>query len=45
MFLDWKTQFSKTVSYPKLIYLFNEIPIKIPLGNLLGGRGADSEMF
>lgn len=46
IFLNWKTQFyKKKKSYPKLIYLFSEMLIKISLGNLLEGRGADYEMF
>lgn len=30
-FTDWKTQYSKDVTSPKLIYSFSAIPIKIPV--------------
>lgn len=36
--LENSGQIKKNISYPKLICLFNEIPVKIPLGNF----GSDS---
>lgn len=40
MFLNWKTQFTKEISYPKLTCLFSETQIKTPVGNFfLGGGG------
>lgn len=46
MFLNWKTQFTKEISYPKVTCLFSETQIKTPVGNFfLGGGGPDSEMF
>lgn len=38
-------KFSSVKKISKLIYLFNGIPVKILLGNLLEIRAADSEMF
>lgn len=34
MFMDKKTQYVKIAVFPKLIYRFNKIPIKIPANYL-----------